>query len=295
MDKPIVVIAGASGFIGGHLTLFLREQGWTVRTLSRSDKMDFKWDPTRESIDEGVFADADVVVNLAGRSILAPRWSESFKRELVNSRVQTTQFLVDKLLSLETKPSVLFNASAIGYYGTKAFSCTEGSAAGNGFLASLCVEWEKATEAASTAGIRVINGRFGPVLCRSGGMLGAMVTPFKLCLGGALGAGKQLISWISMPDLLRSICFVIEREDLSGPVNFVSPQPVTNQNFSTALAKCLNRPSIFNVPASILRLVLGEMADEVLLSSSEVIPEKLIKAGFDFKHPSLEKALRDLI
>ena len=289
------MIAGATGFIGRQLTLFLREQGWTVRTLSRSNKMDFKWDPTRESIDEGVFADADVVVNLVGLSILAPRWTESLKRELVNSRVQTTQFLVDELLSLAKKPSVLFNASAVGYYGTKAVSCTESSAAGSGFLASLCVQWEKATAAASTAGIRVINGRFGPVLSKSGGMLSAMVTPFKLCLGGALGAGKQLISWISMPDLLRAICFAIERDDLQGPVNFVSPHPVTNQDFSTILAKCLNRPSFFNVPASILRLLLGEMADEVLLSSSEVLPEKLIEAGYTFEHPILEKALRDLI
>ena len=292
---PTVVIAGATGFIGRHLTIYLREKGWTVRTLSRSDKMDFKWDPTQEAIDEGVFTDADVVINLAGRSIMAPRWSESLKRELVNSRVQSTHFLVDKLLSLTNKPRVIFSASAIGYYGTNAVSCTEGSAAGKGFLASLCVEWEKAAETASAAGIRLIKGRFGPVLDKSGGMLGALLTPFKFCLGGALGTGRQVISWISMPDLLRAISFTIEREDLAGPVNFVSPLPVTNQNFSTSLAKSLGRPSIFNVPASILRLVLGEMADEVLLSSAEVFPEKLTEAGFTFKHPSLEKAFRDLI
>lgn len=291
-----IIITGASGLIGSALITYLNSKGHTVFPVIRSveplEGEGIRWDPDKGFIDYRDLTAIDVVINLSGESVVSGRWNEEKKARIVYSRVNSTNFLSQVIGSLEQKPRLLINASAIGYYGSQGTSIlTEESPQGEGFLSEVCAEWESATESARRAGIRTCLMRFGLVLSNKGGALENMIPPFKLCMGGKIGSGKQYWSWIAIDDLVKSVEHVINHNDLEGPINIVSPFPVTNLEFTQTLGKILNRPTIFPLPAFMARLVFGEMADDLFLTSQRVEPDKLLKSGFTFVYPKLDEAL----
>jgi uncharacterized protein len=292
----IIAVTGSTGLVGNAIVEALEADGQLVRCVVRrapADKNEIRWDPAAGTIDAAEFANVDAVVHLAGENIAGKRWSESFKKELLDSRVRSTKLLCETLAALATKPSVLVSASAIGYYGSRGEQpVDESSPAGNGFLAEVCRQWEDATKPARDANIRVVNLRIGFVLAREGGGLQKMLTPFKLGAGGIIGSGRQYMSWIALDDLVRVIQFALSAAALAGPVNAVAPQPVTNREFTKTLGRVLRRPTIFPVPAFAARLAFGEMADDILLGSTRVEPRALSAAAFEFAYPQLEPALR---
>ncbi len=232
-------------------------------------------------------------MNLAGASIARWPWTSAHKRRILESRVRSTSLLAETVAALPRKPRVFVSASGVGYYGNRGDEVLrETSAGGSGFLAGVCRAWESAAAPADDAGIRLATLRFGMVLSGVGGALPVMARPFRFGLGGILGDGRQYMSWISIEDLVHAIVHAIDREDLSGPINAVSPEPVTNAEFTAALGRALHRPTPFPVPAFALRALLGEMADELLLSSQRVEPARLLASGFSHRHPNLEEALR---
>lgn len=278
----------------------LEVRGHLVRRLVRNDVKDgdheIRWNPDRGEIDAAELNGIDGVVHLAGENIAGGRWTEAFKRRILESRTKGTRLLAETLASLEMKPSVLVSASAIGYYGNRHDEeVDELAPSGNGFLAEVCREWEACTESAHDAGIRVVKLRIGPVLSPKGGALAKMLTPFKLGLGGVIGSGRQYFSWIALDDVVNALMVAVENESLVGPVNAVAPGAVTNREFTKTLGRVLGRPTIFPMPAFAARLAFGEMADEMLLGGARVSPRELIKAGFPFEYPQLEPALRHLL
>jgi uncharacterized protein (TIGR01777 family) len=251
------------------------------------------WNPEIGVLDRGALEGLDAVVHLAGENIASGRWSAKRKAKIRNSRVVGTTLLSESLAALTTPPGVLVSASAIGFYGNcGADTLDEDSAAGTGFAADLARDWETATDAAARAGIRVVKLRIGVVLGAAGGALAKMLPPFRLGLGGRLGDGRQIMSWIALADVVRVVQFAIESSAISGAVNATAPNPVSNAEFTRALGRVLGRPTPFPVPAFALRLVFGEMADEILLCGADVRPRKLQQSGFVFEHPDLEDALR---
>lgn len=231
-------------------------------------------------------------IHLSGASIAGRRWTPDYKRQLTVSRVGSTRALSDLLAGLRNPPKTLIAASAIGIYGNRGDEkLDESSAPGSGFLADVCRQWEEATQAAQRAGIRVVHVRFGVVLGNGPGALGKMLPIFRLGLGGRLGSGRQWMSWVSLEDAIAVVLFVLEHSELAGPVNLTAPNPVTNAQFTRALARQLHRPALLPAPAFALRLALGEMANEALLSSERAFPTKLLAAGFRFAHPTIEDAL----
>ncbi len=294
-----VALSGASGLIGSALAPFLGSKGHEVvrlvrREAQRADEM--RWDPGRGEIDRGALEGVDAVVHLSGESIAGGRWSAARKTRLRESRVATTQLLARTLASLTRRPGVLVSASAMGFYGSHAEQWfTESSPAADDFLGRLSVDWEEAASPAAKAGIRVVHPRFGLVLSPAGGVLGKMLLPFRLGLGGVLGPGTQYMSWIAMDDALAALHHALVNEAVDGPVNLVSPEPVTNREFTKTLGRVLRRPTILPAPAFALRLVLGEMADATLLSSTRVRPERLEQTDFTFRFPTIEGALRHVL
>ena len=255
-----------------------------------------EWYPERGSLALSRLEGMDAVVHLAGESIAEGRWSEEKKRRIRESRVKGTTVLSEALGNLKRPPGTLISASAIGYYGNRGDEIlTEESSPGNDFLASVCSEWERAAEAASTKGIRVVKSRFGVILSNNGGALKKMLTPFRMGVGGRIGSGKQWMSWIALHDVIAGLEFALTNEALSGPVNFVAPNPVTNAEFTRTLGKVLSRPTIFPIPAFGVRLVFGEMADALLLSSQRVKPAHLTQAGYRFQFSDLDAALRHVL
>jgi len=241
-------------------------------------------------------AGVDTVINLSGANVAAGRWTPKYKQEIVSSRVDTTLALVDAITRLNPQPRVLICASAIGIYGDRGDELlTEAAIPGTGFLADTCVAWETAARAAENAGIRVVHARFGVVLSPLGGALAKLVPLFRLGLGGNLGNGRAWMPWITLDDAVAVLRYCIHEEAISGPVNTVAPQAVTNAEFTRALGAALHRPTVIPAPAFALRLAFGEMADEALLASARVIPEKLGKAGFRFTDPEIAPALRRLL
>ena len=239
--------------------------------------------------------DIDAVVHLGGASV-AERWTPKVRRNIRSSRIDATRILCERLAMARRPPRVLLCASAVGFYGDRGEEIlTEQSPAGSGFLPEVCTAWEAATQPAQDAGIRVVHLRFGIVLSPNGGALKKMLPPFRFGLGGRLGTGHQWMSWVSLPDIVRAISFLMERDDLSGAFNLTSPHPVTNQTFTRALARAVRRPAIFPVPKTALRLAFGAMADEGLLSSSRAVPERLQQAGFVFEHDEIRPALEALL
>jgi uncharacterized protein (TIGR01777 family) len=240
----------------------------------------------------GAGVGADAVVNLAGASIADGRWSAQRKELLRASRIDTTRALVNALAKMNARPSVLVSASAIGIYGNRGDeTLTEGSKPGTDFLPGLSQEWEAEALKAEALGIRVVLARFGIILAREGGALPKMLTPFKLGVGGRLGSGKQWMSWVTLEDAVGILRFAIENATVRGAINVVSPQPLQNEEFINVLAKTMHRPALFPAPAFALRLVLGEMADALLLSSQRVVPQALQKLGYRFLHADLNLAL----
>jgi hypothetical protein len=237
----------------------------------------------------------DAVVHLGGATV-AQRWTSKVRRSIFSSRVEATRALSGRLAMGRRPPRVMLCASAIGFYGDRGEELlTEQSSAGSGFLADTCTAWEAATQPATDAGIRVVHLRFGIVLDRNGGALRKMLRPFRLGLGGRLGSGHQWMSWVSLPDVIRAIFFLMDRDDLSGAFNITSPNPVTNQAFTRALAQAVHRPAIFSVPATGLRLAFGAMADEGLLASSRAVPQRLQQAGFTFENGEIRTTLQALL
>ncbi len=286
-----IVISGSSGFIGQALVGALLEQGHEVRRLLRSGDEGKGWDPASGHLDADVFEGIDAVVNLSGANIAGKRWSDAYKVQLRSSRLSSTGLLARVMASLNAPPKVLINASAVGFYGDRGDEAVdEASLAGEGFLAELSQDWEATTAPAASAGIRVVLLRLGMVV-GSGGALGRMLLPFKMGLGGPIGNGRQWWPWIAMDDVIGAVAFVLEHDEISGPINLVSPEETTSREFARVLGHVLHRPAFLPAPAFAVRLLAGEMADALLLSSARVKPKVLERAGFEFGVPSLEAAL----
>jgi uncharacterized protein (TIGR01777 family) len=257
---------------------------------------DVRWDPATGNVDVAAMEGADTVVCLGGASIAGGRWTEERKKVLRSSRVDATRVLVDALARMQRRPRVFIGASAIGYYGDRGDEIlTESSAAGKDFLALLARDWETEAMRAESSGIRTVVARFGVSLSTKGGALPRMLTPFKLGAGGRLGSGKQWMSWIALDDVVGIVRAAIANEAIKGPVNVVAPNPVQNEEFTRVLAKVLHRPAIFPAPAFVLRAALGEMADALLLSSQRVQAGRMMAAGYAYKMPELETALRKIL
>ena len=294
-----IAVTGSTGMVGSALTSFLTRKGSTVvrivRESSRATDNDIVWNPTERTLDARALAGLDAVVHLAGEPI-AERWSDTKKAAIRRSRVDATSLLAERLAELATPPRVLVSASAIGIYGDRGDEIlTEGSALGTDFLASVGRDWESAADAARAAGIRVVHPRFGIILSASGGALAKMLPPFKLGAGGKLGGGNQWWSWIALQDVLSGISLLLENHTMDGPMNFVSPNPVRNAEFTDTLGNVLSRPTLATVPAFALRLLFGEMADATLLASQRVLPKRLEETGYRFEFPVLEKALKEAV
>lgn len=296
-----IVVSGASGLVGSALSQAIGDRQWSLRRLVRqssaNDRGDsISWSPESGLLNFTALSGVDAVVHLAGENIASGRWTAAKKLRIRDSRVMGTHRLCKSLVSMPNPPRVLVCASAIGYYGERGDRpLMETEPPGRGFLPEVCTQWERATQPAVDAGIRVVNLRIGVVLSPDGGALKQMLLPFQFGLGGKIGSGRQYWSWISLPDLVRSILFAVEEESLIGPVNAVAPDAVTNTEFTRVLGRVLRRPTLFPLPGFMARLVLGEMADELLLASIRVAPEQLQKHGFEFEHPDLETALRAVL
>ena len=295
-----ILVSGASGLIGSALVRASSGAGYTTTPLARQrtprSPGAIEWDPSAGTIDAASLEGFDAVVHLAGESIAAGRWTPEQKKRILDSRVQGTRLLSNTLARLQRRPSVLVSASAVGFYGDCGDRVLrEDSPSGSDFLASVCREWEQATEPASKAGIRVVHLRSGVVLARDGGALAKMLLPFKMGVGGKIGSGKQYMSWIDLEDEARVILHCISHDSIRGPVNSVGPSAVTNLEFTKTLGRVLSRPTLFPLPATIARLLFGEMADALLLSSQRVEPAKLTAEGFDFRHRNLEDTLRRIL
>jgi uncharacterized protein len=293
-----IAISGATGLVGQQLGESIRKQGDDVLVVSRSGggENTLVWDPAGGKLDPSKLSGVDAFVHLAGESIADGRWTEAKKARIRESRVSGTRLVAEALASLSDGPKTLIAASAIGFYGDRgAEVCQESDSPGTGFLPDVCVAWEAATAPAEAAGIRVVKLRIGVVLSPKGGALAKMLPPFRLGAGGVIGSGRQYFSWVALDDLIPIIQFALTNATLSGPVNAVAPQAVTNHEYTKTLGKVLGRPTVFPMPAFAARLAFGEMADALLLASARVVPEKLKEAGYVFQYPELEPALRAML
>ena len=295
-----ILVVGATGLVGSALVPFLTTGGHTVYKLSRRnaghDPKTLVWDPDTGKIPTGELEGFDAVIHLAGEGIAHGRWTAAKKARIRDSRVGGTSLLSGALAKLTNKPKHFLCASAIGYYGDRGDEiCAESSAPGKDFLADVCQAWERATQPAVDAGIRVVNMRIGVVMSPQGGALGKMLTPFKMGVGGVLGSGKQYISCITIDDIVGAIHHCLTHEELRGPVNLVDPYAVTNYDFTKTLGRILHRPTIFPAPAFVLRMAIGEMADALLLSSTRVVPSQLQASGYQFRFPNLEAGLKHVL
>ena len=299
-QPPITIaVTGATGLIGSALVQRLEAHGHTVRRFVRSPKAarqgDVVWDAERNDLPVGALDGVHAVVNLAGAPI-AKRWTAERKHDIRASRVTATEKLAQAIASMNEKPFALLNASAVGYYGDRGDEVlSESSTPGRDFLAGVCVEWERATSPVSDAGVRVVLLRTGVVLSKDGGALTKMLPPFRLGMGGPLGGGEQWMSWIALEDHLHAVehCLFVDR--VRGAVNLVAPNPVRNSHFATTLGRVLARPAVIPVPAMALTLMYGEMARETILASQRALPDALAASGFDFRHPTLEGAIRAML
>jgi len=295
-----VLLSGSSGLVGSALIPVLTGGGHQVVRLLRSEPRDavseVRWDPETGDIDAAGLKGVEAALHLAGESIAAGRWTAAKKARILESRIKGTRLLAEALAGLERRPKVFVSASAVGYYGDRADEAlTEESGSGSAFLSEVCRQWEGATEPAATAGIRVVNLRFGVMLSAIGGALPRLLTPFRLGVGGRLGSGNQYMSWIAIDDVVQVILHALSTEALRGPVNAAAPQSVTNREFTKTMGRVLGRPTVFPLPAFAARLAFGQMADELLLCSQRVEPAKLLAGGYRFRFPELEGALRHLL
>ncbi len=291
--KQRVAITGTSGLIGTALVGHLKSEGHTVQRLVRRKPVapdEVFWDPNAGTVDLAPLEGVDAVIHLAGAGVGDKRWSKKYKAQILNSRLYGTNTIASAVEKL--KPSVFISGSAIGWYGeTGNRAVTESDRAGDDFLASVCKEWEAAADAATS--VRTVKIRTGLVLDPTGGALGRMMPLFKVGLGGRLGNGKQWWSWITLHDEIKAISHLLEA-DIEGPVNLTSPNPVTNAEFTAALARALRRPALFPAPAIALKIALGGFSTEIL-GSKRILPQRLIDAGFHFDFPQLPTALVELV
>jgi len=288
-----VAIAGASGMLGSALRKYLVGKGHEVTALKRNSSAKGVED-TFVGVTTQYLSEFDAVINLAGENIAGGRWTDAQKKLIHDSRTNTTTFLAKTIKACESKskPSVFINASAVGYYGNRGNQVVnEESAAGQGFLPEVCKDWEAAAMQAERPGLRLVLARIGVVISKDGGALNKMLLPFQMGGGGILGDGKQYMSWISIDDIVPAFEHLLTNETLSGPVNLVSPNAVTNAQFTSVLGQVLHRPTILPAPAFALKIILGDMAQEMLLEGCHVTPDKLKKTGFTYQYPDLKGAI----
>ncbi|HTX53150.1 MAG TPA: TIGR01777 family oxidoreductase [Candidatus Baltobacteraceae bacterium] len=294
-----IAVTGSRGLLGSALIPSLTSSGNRVTRLLRSGALgldDVAWNPSQGLTDPSRLDAVDAVVHLAGENIAAGRWTPARKAAIRSSRVDATRTLCEGLARLPHPPRILLSASAVGFYGNRGDEIlTEASPGGTGFLAAVCREWEAATGLASRTGIRVVQLRFGMILSEAGGALRKMATVIRLGAGGRVGSGTQCISWIAIDDAVGAIRHVLSDASVQGPVNVVAPESVTNAEFTRTLARVLRRPAFVPLPAFAARLLFGEMADALLLSGARVMPARLRAAGYTFRFPALEGALRHLL
>lgn len=297
LETPLrIVVSGASGLVGGRLVPFLRAGGHQVFRLVRRQPQapdEIFWDPAKGQIDAPALEGVDAVIHLGGVSIAGGRWTRSRKNAIMESRLDSTRLLATTLAGLDTPPSVFVSTSAVGFYGDGGDTpLTEASPSGDGFLANVCRGWEHEALAAADAGIRVVHPRFGVVFAGEGGMLPLLTRVFRSGIGGQLGNGQQYMAWIALDDLIGILFEAITNDTLEGPVNAVSPEIITNREFTSVMGRVLNRPTLMRVPAAAMRLVAGQLADELILTSQRVIPARLEATDFQFAYSSLEETLR---
>jgi uncharacterized protein (TIGR01777 family) len=301
-----IFITGGTGLVGSRLVPYLRQRGDTVLVLSRRAKAIeglncelIHGDPTQPGDWQDRAAECDAIINLAGENIVGKRWNDEVRRTLQESRVKATENCVQGITRqprrADGSPKILVNASAIGYYGPHGDEeLDENSPPGNDFLASVCVDWEKAALPAKDAGVRVVLSRIGVVLADDGGPLAKMLLPFKFGLGGPMGSGKQWFSWIHRDDVIGLITMALDNPNASGPMNATAPQPVTNKNFGKALGRALGRPAFMPTPGFMLKLVMGDGA-EIVLTGQKVLPKRAQEWGYSFRFPNLDGALADIL
>ena len=296
-----IVIAGASGFLGSALVPALRTSGHDVFRLVRGRDArapdEIAWDPVVGEIDRARLEGADAIVNLAGENVGEGRWTVERRERILRSRVDATRTLIVAVGKMTRKPNVFVNASAIGFYGDRGDEIvTERTEIGHGFLAEVCLAWETHAEGAARLGVRTALLRFGLILAAQGGTLAKMLPLFRLGLGGRFGSGQQWMSWIGIDDTVGAVRHVLGDARCSGPINVVAPTPVTNAEFSRALARELHRPAMLPVPVWALRVAVGRMmADEALLASARAVPNRLIETGYSFRHPVIADALHAVL
>lgn len=296
-------VTGSTGLVGRHLTAALARRGADVTRITRpaTDKTGLdktiEWDIQNKRINFAQLEGFDTIIHLAGANISDRRWTKSYKKLIYDSRIDSTKFLTQSILQLENPPQLVITASAMGYYGARnpEEELTEDSPPGEGFLAEVCKDWEAAAQPLNDAGIRVVHLRFGVILAKEGGALAKMLPVFKTGLGGPIGSGRQIMSWISVKEIPDIIAHIIANRHLSGPVNVVSPHPVSNLEFTKTLGSVLGRPAFLPVPPFVLRLMLGDMADELLINGAKIFPDRLHSSGYIFQHAHLKQVLADLL
>ena len=295
-----IAVTGATGLIGAALCERLRQEGNDVLVITRRENSSspfpvVHWNPERGELDTRSLEGGDAVVHLAGETI-AERWTREKKERIRTSRVAGTRFLVDGLKRLSKRPSVLIGSSAVGFYGNRGDEeLDEGSPPGTGFLPEICQAWEAEVARASELGMRAVRLRTGIVLSTKGGALAKMLLPFKLGLGGPVGSGSQWMSWIHIDDVVGGYHFALHHSDLSGAANLTAPQPVRNADFTRALGRALRRPAFLPAPGLALKLIFGEMAQDLLLDGQKVLPRRLESAGYKFHHTGIDDALADAV
>jgi len=286
-----VAIAGASGMLGSALRKYLVGKGHEVTALKRNPSAKGA-DDAFAGVTTQYLSEFDAVINLAGENIAGGRWTDEQKKLIHDSRTNTTTFLAKTIKASDSRPTVFINASAVGYYGNRGDQVVnEESAAGQGFLPEVCKDWEAAAMQAERPGLRLVLARIGVVISKDGGALNKMLLPFKMGGGGILGDGKQYMSWISIDDIVPAFEHLLTNDTLSGPVNLVSPNAVTNAQFTSVLGQVLHRPTILPAPAFALKIILGDMAQEMLLEGCHVTPDKLKKSNFRYQYPDLKGAI----
>jgi hypothetical protein len=287
-----VVVTGGTGFVGRALVARLRARGYEIVLISRAARAPASWNDVEREV-----SCADAVIHLAGEPIAERRWTSEHLAHVRESRVETTHRIARAIERSRRKPSIWVSASAVGIYGMQSDgqALTEDASPGSDALAQLCVDWESATLPARSAGVRVVVARLGIVLGAGGGALQKMLTPFKFYAGGPIGDGRQVMSWIHLQDAARAMVFAIDRNELSGPVNLVAPEPATMNDFARTLGRVLGRPSFLRMPGSLVRLALGPGRADMILGGQRVAPDKLLDAGFSFDFPQLGLALAEIL
>lgn len=298
-----IAITGSTGLIGSALTSTLSQQGHQITRIVRdSDYHDAQhatalWHPDQKKIDLQALENHEGIIHLAGENVAQKKWTPEQKQKIKKSRVEGTAFLCESILKFKHPPKFLLCASAIGFYGNQdpQVDLNELSSPGQGFLPEVVEAWEKAPQSVSNLGIRVVNMRFGIVLSPKGGAISRMLPIFKLGLGGRIGNGHQMMSWIVLDEISKIVLHLISHEELKGPMNIVSPNPVSNLEFTKTLGHHLHRPTLFPFPSFLAHLMLGDMADELLLGGAKVLPQKLLESGYSFQYPTLDLAFKHLL